>query len=95
MKTIQEIINELANKFSSLNYDYLTEKELDKTEKFLDSLERSKVFVNNNPMYLSHPDWAIKLCIGTTNSLKSYLKSLKLKIKKRKDIPNWYIQNKL
>ena len=42
MKNINEIFEKYSNDFNSLNDDYLTEKELDKTCKFLDDLSKKK-----------------------------------------------------
>ena len=95
MQKIDEIIEEMAIKLSSLNYDFLTEKELDRTDKFLSDLSDKNKNMDGNQMYVNHPDWVVKNCSGLINGLRSYLDSLKIKIAKRENIPNWYIQNKL
>ena len=59
-----------------------------KKSKYLDQ-ERFK------EMYAQHPEWAIKACSAIINGCENYLNSLRLKIKKRENIPNWYIQNKI
>ena len=95
MEKIDEIIEEMAIKLSSLNYDFLTEKELDRTDKFFSDLSDKNKNMDGNQMYVNHPDWAVKNCSGLINGLRSYLDSLKIKIAKRENTPNWYIQNKL
>ena len=95
METLNQIIENLAGKVGSLNYDYLTEKELDRSQKFLEDLSRKEKYMEIKQIYIDHPDLAIKNCSGLINGLKSYIDSLQIKIKQRENIPNWYIQNKL
>ena len=95
MKNIDEIIEKMAGELGSLNYDYLTEKELDRADKFLSDLSNKSKYMDGNQMYIEHPEWAVKNCAGIINGLRSYIDSLKVKIKQRENIPNWYSMNKL
>ena len=95
MKNIDEIIEKMAGELSSLNDDYLTEKELNRADKFLQDLSVKSKNFDENKMYIAHPDWAIKDCKGLINGFKNYLDSLKFKIKQREKINNWYAMNKL
>jgi len=95
MKNIDLILEKMAGELSSLNYDFLTEKELNRAHRFLQDLSTRSKSMKNNQMFLDRPEWAEKHCSDIINGLRSYLDSLKLKIKKRETIPNWYIQNKL
>lgn len=95
MKNVDEIIEKMAGELSSLNYDFLTDKELNRADKFLTDLRKKSEYLDKNKIYVEHPEWAIKRCAELINGLKSYLESLRIKIKKREGIPNWYIQNKL
>jgi len=80
--TIKEV-DELTNVWSSLNQDYLTEKEIERSHKFIDDLYNEKI-----PFHSGRK-------LNDFNGFKQYIDSLKLKIKNRENIPNWYIQNKL
>jgi hypothetical protein len=94
MKNVDEIINKMAGEVASLNDDFLTEKEIDITDRFLSDLSSQSNYMDGKQLYIEHPEWAIKSCSGLINGLRSYIDSLKLKIEKRKKIPNWYPQNK-
>lgn len=85
----------MASELSSLNHDFLTEKELTRADKFLTDLSNKNKYMDGNKMYIDHPEWAVKNCSGIINGLKSYIDSLKIKTKQREKIPNWYIMNKL
>lgn len=85
MKTI-ETINQLSDNYSSLDIDYLTEKEMDRAELYM------KTCISLEPYY---PDVPRRRILGEINGFKNYISSLKEKIKERKIIPNWYVSNKL
>lgn len=82
MITIKEV-DEITNVFVSLNDDYLTEKEINRSHKFIDFLYNEKL-----------SKWGSSRKLNEYNGFKQYIESLKAKINKRKNIPNWYIQNK-
>jgi len=95
MKIIDDIIEDLANKLSSIDYDYLTEKEFDRADKFLCDLSKRNEYMDTKQVFIDHPELAPKSCVGLINGFNSYIESLKLKEEKRKNIPGWYRLNKL
>ena len=80
-KITKEQIDNLVNRSSSLNYDYLTHKELNRIDKFVKTLYMDQI-----------PD---SRRLSEYNGFTQYVESLQKKIESRKNIPIWYIQNKI
>lgn len=95
MKNIDNIIEQLSSELGSLDYSFLTEKEIDRALLFLSDISEKNRQIDNNGTYTSHPELAVKSCSGLINGMNNYLLSLRAKVKKRKTIPNWYLMNKI
>ena len=76
--------DDLIYKFTSLNDDYLTEKEINRSHKFIDTLKNDYICPPNTSRFKNE-----------FNGFANYIVSLSDKIIKRKTIPNWYINNKI
>jgi regulator of sirC expression with transglutaminase-like and TPR domain len=95
MEELTKIINALVDDGVSLNSDYLTNKEINRVDKFIDDLYKHLKYCENSEHYRKNENFAINACKGLRNGFRSYIESLRMKIKNRETVPNWYIQNKL